>query len=360
MQISSEEEGTWQVTPPSFRFDITIEEDLIEEIGRIYGYDRLPTRHGSGAMVMVERPESTVSTRRLRARLVDRGYQEAINYSFIDPAAQSRFDPGQSPVKLANPLASDMAVMRTSLLPGLLESLKYNLNRQQERVLLFEQGVNYIKQDTEIKEKEVVAGIAYGSVLPEQWSSQARQMDFYDIKADIESLLSLAAPLENWRFEATDDGNVFHPGQSAQILGQNGQIGIVGALHPALCAENSLPEAVFAFEIDLNALKDAKLPSFEPVSRYPAVRRDLAIVVKEGVSAQEIVDCIREASGDWLTKLQLFDLYRGKGIDSGEKSLALGLILQDSSRTLTDTEVDGVVEQVLASLNNKFGATLRE
>lgn len=360
MQVSSEAEGIWQVTPPSFRFDISIEEDLIEEIGRIYGYDQLPTRHGMGAMVMSPRAEACISPRRLRSRLVDRGYQEVVNYSFIDPVQQARFDHGLAPVKLANPLASDMAVMRTSLLPGLVASLKYNLNRQQDRLLLFEQGVKYLQQDDDIKEEDIIAGIVCGAVLPEHWDSPARAMDFFDIKADVEALLMLALAAENWRFEALEANNVFHPGQSARIFNKNGSIGRIGALHPALCAENSLPEGIFAFELSLEALKEGNLPSFSPVSRYPAIRRDLAIVVKEGVSAQDIDDCIREASGEWLTKLQLFDLYRGKGIDSGEKSLALGLTLQASSRTLMDTEVDGVVEKVLASLNKNFNAKLRD
>jgi phenylalanyl-tRNA synthetase beta chain len=360
MQLSSEAEGVWQVRPPSFRFDISIEEDLIEEIGRIYGYDQLPTRHGMGAMMMSARAEACISPRRLRSRLVDRGYQEVINYSFIDPAQQERFDNALAPVKLSNPLASDMAVMRTSLLPGLVASLKYNLNRQQDRLLLFEQGIKYIQQDTDIKEEDTIAGIVYGTVLPEHWDSPARAMDFFDVKADVEALLALALATENWRFEALEASNVFHPGQSARIFSKNGEIGRIGALHPALCAENGLPEGIFAFELSLEALKTGKLPNFTPVSRHPAIRRDLAIVVKEGVSAQDIDDCIREASGEWLIKLQLFDLYKGKGIDSGEKSLALGLTLQASSRTLMDTEVDGVVEKVLASLNKNFNATLRD
>ena len=226
--------------------------------------------------------------------------------------------------------------------------------------MLFEQGVKYIKQDHEIIEENAVAGIACGTILPEQWGAETRALDFYDIKADVEALLSLAGSVDNWRFEPGEANNVLHPGQSARIMGEKGQIGVIGALHPALCAEKDLPEAVFVFEISESALNTGKLPVFSPVSRYPAIRRDLAIIVKEDISALDVIDCTREASGEWLKKLQLFDLYRGKGIDSGEKSLGLGLTLQASSRTLTDTDIEGVVERILAELTENFGATLRD
>jgi phenylalanyl-tRNA synthetase beta chain len=359
MQVASVAAGEWSVRPPSFRFDITIEEDLIEEVGRIHGYDRLPTRHGRGELVMAPRTEMYVPLRRLRSRLVDRGYQEAITYSFIDPALQERFANGQPVIRLANPIASDMAVMRTSLWPGLISALQFNRNRQQERVLLFESGIKYLLQDNDIKEKMFISGIACGPWLPEQWGSESRRLDYFDIKADVEALLVLAAPLGEWEFRPAENP-VLHPGQCADICRNGVVIGQTGALHPALAAEFDLPEGVFLFEMALDALQQATLPSFAEVSRYPAIRRDLAIVVKASITSQEVGNCVREAAGDWLTKLQLFDVYSGKGIDSGEKSLALGLTLQASSRTLTDMDVEGVVENVLTALQRNFDATLRE
>jgi phenylalanyl-tRNA synthetase beta chain len=359
MQISSTAEGEWSVVSPSFRFDITIEEDLIEEVGRIHGYDRLPTRHGQGELIMMPRTETRIPLHRLRHRLVDRGYQEAISYSFIDPELQERIGDGTTAVRLANPIASDMAVMRTSLWPGLITALQFNRNRQQERVLLFESGIKYLQQANDIKEEKTIAGIACGSWLPEQWGSETRRIDYYDVKADVEALLTLAAPSSTWEFHATENP-VLHPGQSAEIMRNGVVIGQIGALHPALAATLDLPEGVFLFELSLDAIQEAVLPAFSEVSRFPAIRRDLAIVVANTITSQEICDCVRDAAGDWLTKLQLFDVYSGKGIDSGEKSLALGLILQASSRTLTDTDVEGVVENVLTALQQNFDATLRE
>lgn len=352
-------EGEWQVTPPAFRFDISIEVDLIEEIGRIYGYDQLPTRHPQASLEISPRDESKVSLRRIRQRLVDRGYQEAVNYSFIAPAMQARFSPGVVGMTLANPLATDMAVMRTSLLPGLLESMKYNLNRQQSRVLLFECGVKYLKQATDINEERTIAGVATGSVLPEQWATEKRAFDYFDMKADIEDLLSMGGSLEAVSFEVAEN-TVFHPGQSAKISRNGVDIGWMGAIHPLLVREMGLSGAVFAFEMRLDALQAGELSGFSEVSRYPSIRRDIAIVVDESLAAEKICKTIRAAAGDKLHNLELFDVYSGKGIDSGRKSLALGLILQATSRTLTDTDVETVMNTVLTTLKTEFDAILRD
>lgn len=358
MQVEAGD-GQWQVTPPAFRFDISIEVDLIEEIGRIYGYDKLPTRHPRAGLEISPRDESKVSLRRIRQRLVDRGYQEAVNYSFIAPAMQARFSPGVVGMALANPLAADMAVMRTSLLPGLLESLKYNLNRQQSRVFLFECGVKYIMQDTDINEERTIAGVATGSVLPEQWASEKRAFDYFDMKADIENLLSMSGSLGAVSFEVAEN-TVFHPGQSAKISRNGVDIGWIGAIHPLLAREMGLPGAVFAFELALDVLQAGVLSGFSEVSRYPSIRRDIAIVVDEALAAEKVCKTIRAAAGDKLHNLELFDVYSGKGIDSGRKSLALGLILQATSRTLTDSDVETVMEAVLTTLKTEFGATLRD
>lgn len=349
----------WKVTAPSFRFDISLEEDLIEEIGRIYGYDQLPTRHPQSGLKIGSRDESKVSLRRIRKRLVNRGYQEAVNYSFIDPAVQARFSPGQTAMALANPLAADMAVMRTSLLPGLVESLKYNQNRQQARVLLFECGVKYLKQDNDIKEERTIAGIVSGSLLAEQWAAERRAFDYFDMKADVEDLLSMSGSLEAVSFEAGENP-VFHPGQSAKISRNGEDIGWVGAIHPLLAREMDLSGAVFAFEMKLDVLQAGELPGFSEISRYPSIRRDIAIIVDEAVAAENVCKTIRRVAGDKLQNLELFDVYSGKGIDSGRKSLALGLILQATSRTLTDTDVETVMEAVLTTLKTEFEAILRD
>jgi phenylalanyl-tRNA synthetase beta chain len=347
------------VTPPAFRFDIAIEVDLIEEIGRIYGYDQLPTRHPHAGLEIAPRDESQIPLRRIRQRLVDRGYQEAVNYSFIDPAVQARFSPDQVAMALANPLAADMAVMRTSLLPGLVESLKYNLNRQQARVLLFECGVNYIKQGNDIKEESVIAGVASGSVMAEQWGAEKRAFDYFDMKADVEDLLAMSGSLNDVSFEVAENP-VFHPGQSAKISRNGAEIGWIGALHPMLAREVGLSGVVFAFEMRLDALQAGELPRFSEVSRYPSIRRDIAIIVDETLAAEKVCKTIREAAGDKLQNLELFDVYSGKGIDSGRKSLALGLTLQTTSRTLTDVDVETVMDAVLTTLKTEFGATLRD
>ena len=349
----------WKVTAPSFRFDIGLEEDLIEEIGRIYGYDELPIRHPQARLKIGARDESKVSLRRIRQRLVNRGYQEAVNYSFIEPAVQARFSPGQTAMALANPLAADMAVMRTSLLPGLVESLKYNQNRQQSRVLLFECGVKYLKQDNDINEERTIAGIVSGGLLAEQWAAEKRAFDYFDMKADVEDLLSMSGSLEAVSFEAGENP-VFHPGQSAKISRNGEDIGWVGAIHPLLAREMDLSGAVFAFEMRLDALQAGELPGFSEVSRYPSIRRDIAIIVDEAVAAENVCKTIRRVAGDKLQNLELFDVYSGKGIDSGRKSLALGLILQATSRTLTDTDVETVMEAVLTTLKTEFDAILRD
>ncbi|WP_126455304.1 phenylalanine--tRNA ligase subunit beta [Sulfuriflexus mobilis] len=351
--------GDWQVTPPAFRFDVGIEVDLIEEIGRIYGYDQLPTRHPQAELEIAPRDETKLPLRRIRQRLVDRGYQEAVNYSFIDPAMQARFSPGQTAMALANPLAADMAVMRTSLLPGLVESLKYNLNRQQDRVLLFECGVNYIKQDNDINEKRTIAGVASGTALTEQWAVEGRGFDYFDMKADVEDLLAMSGGLGSVSFVAAENP-VYHPGQTAKISRHGEEIGVIGALHPLLVREMGLSGAVFAFEMSLDALQAGELPGFTEVSRYPSIRRDIAIIVNEAVAAENVCNTIRMAAGDKLHNLELFDVYSGKGIDSGRKSLALGLTLQATSRTLTDSDVEAVLEAVLSALKSEYDATLRD
>jgi len=349
----------WNVIPPAFRFDLAIEEDLIEEIARIYGYDNLPSTTPSVHLQMPARPEGQVRLDRMKQILVDLGYAEAITYSFVDPKLQQLLDPRQQAIALANPISADMGVMRTNLWPGLVQALQYNLNRQQNRLFLFECGLKFVKQDSEIKQEMVVAGALTGSRYPAQWGRQTEALDFFDIKGHVESLLDLTGLTEQFTFQH-ESHPVLHPGQSAAIYRQNRLAGWLGALHPSVDQALGLTQRVYVFEIEVAALSDGRVPKFAPLSRYPSIRRDIALVVDESISASEVLDCIRLCGSEYLTNIELFDVYVGEGIDSGRKSLALGLTLQDLSRTLKDTEIEQELNQILSVLNSKLGATLRE
>lgn len=359
MKVVEQPEG-WQVTPPSFRFDLTLEADLIEEVGRVYGYDALPTEAPQMALTVQLPPEARVAMGRVRSFLVDRGYQEAITYSFVDQDLQRLITPDDPGMALANPISADLAVMRTSLWSGLLRALQYNQNRQQGRVRLFEHGVKFVRRDGKLSEQGVVAGLVAGPALPEQWSSQTRPVDFYDLKGDLEGLLGLTGRAGDYMFEG-DRHPALHPGQCAAIKSSQGvPIGWLGKLHPSLEKELDFNGSVYLFEVSEEVFAEARKPQFQALSRYPSVRRDLAIVVDQGVSAQQVSDCVAAVSGEYLAKLQLFDVYCGEGIESGRKSLALGLTFQDHSRTLKDEDVEALVARILEQLNQQLHATLRE
>ena len=355
-----EQGKTWLVTPPSFRFDIPIEADLIEEIGRIFGYDELPTEAPKVPLEVTLPREAQVRMERVRSYLLDKGYQEAINYSFVDADLQAQVNPDELAVALANPISADMAVMRTSLWTGLLQALKYNQNRQQDRVRLFEQGVSFIKKGDEIMEERLISGVISGNLMPEQWGEKSRKVDFYDIKADVEGLLGLISGSEEYGFSA-ESHPALHPGQSALIKTSAGvPIGWLGKLHPGLEKSLGFNGSVYLFEVSEEVFANAVKPEFAELSKFPSVRRDLAIVADEAVSAQQLKDCITAASGEYLANLQLFDVYCGEGVESGRKSLALGLTFRDHSRTLKDEDVDTLVFSILEKLNDELDATLRE
>lgn len=358
----------WEVTPPAARFDIEIEEDLIEEMGRIYGYDNIPQTRPSSLIKMTPVKEALVGMGLVKQTLVDRGFYEAITYSFIDPSLQAKVDPESEAIALANPISADMGVMRTNLWAGLLDTLQYNLNRQQNRICLFECGLKFLRQDNEIKQKLVVAGVLNGDLYPEQWAVTNRKVDFFDTKGHVEALLGLTGKNLEFTFKV-DSHPALHPGQSAAIyFGKNEKnqqhVGWVGALHPELNKALDLPSSTFVFELNAELFEEGLIPAFKSVSKYPAIRRDLAIIVEQNISAQKVMDTIHascRASGtDILQDLELFDVYEGEGIDSGRKSLGLGLTLQHLSRTLTDTDVDSEIQNVISELNDKLGATLRD
>lgn len=349
----------WRVVPPSWRFDISREVDLIEEIARIHGYDQLPARRAAAPAAIPSRPESQVALRRLRSLLVDRGYQEAISYSFVSEELQQLLDPAQRALALANPISSDLGVMRTSLWPGLVRALQHNRNRQMQRVRLFETGLRFRGKVGALEQEPMIAGIAAGDAIEQHWTAGNRAIDFFDVKGDVEALLALAVEDRQVRFMAAEHP-ALHPGQSAQILFDGQAVGWVGGLHPAVLASLDLDGPVYVFELQQSVFASKAVPSFAPISRYPAIRRDLAIVVDEAVSAQALQDCIHATGIEALKAVRLFDVYRGKGVSEGCKSLAIGLILQDYSRTLTDDEVDAMVQQVISALSDQLGAELRE
>ncbi len=358
LEVSETPDG-WRGLPPMHRFDMEIEEDLIEEVARIFGYDNIPESPLNSDVIVPVVSESRVENDILRDRMISIGYQEVITYSFVDPGVQELLFPGVEAVVLSNPISSELSVMRVSLWPGLIQALQQNVTRQQDRVRIFEIGVKFALQDTENTEVNMVSGLVSGPLSDEQWGRKSVVADFFDIKSDVETILRLSGAFHEFRFESSTH-SALHPGQSARIL-RNGQpVGWVGALHPEAQAKLGLRHPAFMFELAVNATTAANMPVFSPISKFPRVRRDLAIVLPEGIAAEDIVSTARSVAGQLLVDCRLFDVYQGSGIDSGLKSVALGLILQESSRTLTDQEADQVVTAVGEALKNEFGAQIRD
>ena len=352
-------DGGWIVSPPSFRFDIEIEEDLIEEVARVYGYDKLPTTLPDSGSHMLASSERQVAMGRLQEILINRGYQEAITYSFIDPELQQLFSPGEPPIELSNPISADMAVMRTSLWPGLAQALVHNLNRQQNTVKFFESGLKFLAQGADIKQERFISGMVTGSLLPEQWGEKGRPADFFDLKGDVEALLATVADIGSFSFKSELHA-ALQPGQTAGIYDANDRkIGILGALHPTVESKLGIDQKVYVFEIELKCFENARIPHFEVLSKYPEIRRDIALVMDESITIDQLEKVVHEAASGLLTHFQLFDVYQGKGIDSGRKSVAFGLTFQDQSRTLEEADVEGAMAPILSAFENKLGATLR-
>jgi len=350
---------TWTVTSPSWRFDIAIEEDLVEEVARMHGFDRVPETHQMAAVVMPPIPETRIDEERAADLLVARGYHEAITYSFVDHAAQTLFSPAASGLRLSNPISTDLAEMRLTLWPGLVHALRENQRRQQSRVRLFEIGRTFVTTSGSLNEIPAIAGLAAGPAIPEQWSARSRAVDFFDVKGDLEALLDATGEPAAFRFTA-DAHPALHPGQTARVWRGEQPIGWLGRLHPELESRLELTYSAIVFELELEPLLAARVPRHEDVSRFPSVRRDLAVVVDEKSTVEGILDRVRASAGALLTDLVLFDVYRGGGIATGRKSLAIGLNLQDISRTLTDEDTDAVVARVIADLAGEYNATIRD
>ncbi len=348
----------WLVTGPSWRFDINIEADLVEEIGRIVGYDNIPGTREAAHVAMSACSETEVDANRLRDALVARGYFEAITYSFVSPELEQILHPGQSTLSLANPISSDMSEMRTRLLPGLVQALRHNLNRQQTRVRLFETGLCFIPQaDGELLQIPHLAALVTGPAEPENWNAERRPVDFFDIKGDLQSLMQLAEP-DAFDFRPSDEP-ILHPGQGADVFYRDRKVGFVGALHPVLLEQLDIDQPLFLFEIEQQALSRHPLPSFRELSRYPSIRRDLALLVDAETPVCDLLDSIAGLDDEKIRDAFVFDVYTGKELTESRKSVALGLILQDFSRTLTDQEVEESVAAVLRALEQKYNAVLR-
>ncbi|MBF8659579.1 phenylalanine--tRNA ligase subunit beta [Pseudomonas putida] len=351
--------GQWTVNVPSHRFDISLEVDLIEELARLYGYNNLPVRYPQARLAPQARPETRGELPNLRRLLVARGYQEAITYSFIDPKLFELFSPGVEPLLLANPISSDMAAMRASLWPGLVKALQHNLNRQQDRVRLFESGLRFVGQLGDLAQEPMIAGVVTGSRLPEGWANGRDNIDFFDVKADVEALLGYTGALGDFTFVAGKHP-ALHPGQTAEIQREGKTVGYLGALHPELAKALDLDRPVFVFELVLADVVEGRLPKFSELSKFPETRRDLALIAGRDVASQDVLDVIRDNAGEWLTDLRLFDVYQGKGIDPDRKSLAVGLTWQHPSRTLNDDEVNTTLHTILTSLEQRLNTTLRK
>ncbi|MFV8817163.1 phenylalanine--tRNA ligase subunit beta [Haliea sp. E17] len=351
-------DGGWRCSVPSWRFDMSIEADLLEELARVYGYNNLPVTAIKSALHIPAYQESQVGMPRLRAHLAARGYREAITYSFVEPRVQQLIDPGIEPVSLSNPISADMSVMRTSLLPGLLSALLRNTSRQQGRVRMFESGLRFLPGKDGLEQEPALAMLVYGPRHAESWTQKAEAVDFFDLKGDLESLFELARVSGEIQFSAAQR-DALHPGQTASVLRNGEVVGYIGALHPQVGKALDINGTVYVCEILLSAVLTAGIPAFSEVSKYPEVRRDLAIVVDKEVAAGNIVANVRASAGTYLRDLTLFDVYEGKGIDPKRKSLAIGLTFCDLSRTLSEEDVNLAVNQVIDSLEKNYNAELR-
>ncbi len=355
----------WEVTAPSFRFDIAIEADLIEEVSRIYGYNNLPVRTPKVNLSMAPVAEDQLPVNRIKDELVSLGYQETITYSFVDPKLQATLDPQQQPIALANPISAEMGVMRTTLWSGLIKALIYNSNRQQNRIRLFETGLRFLQVPDQpslslanITQEAMLAGVVCGPRFPENWAQKSEAIDFYDVKADVEALIGLTGLADEFSFKAAECA-ALHPGQCAGIYRQGQLVGYVGLLDPRVQQTLDLDQAVYLFELKLALLTPKRLPNAAPLSRFPEVRRDIAIIVDSSVNAAEINTCVMQAADETFRNLKLFDVYQGKGIDPNRKSIALGLTFQHVSRTLTDEEISVSVDQIVTALESQLAASLR-
>jgi len=360
MQVVDGGARGWLAVPPPWRSDISITADLCEEIARVHGYGRIPEHVPQVSMQFHIAENLSSHVERISTVLVNRGYQEAITYSFVDNKLQELITPDAVCLKLANPISADLSVMRTSLWPGLLQTLQYNVKRQQERVRLFEAGLVFLSLEGDILQSPMLGGVICGNPYEKQWDKKDILSDYFDIKGDVEAILQAGGvELQDVHFKPVRH-HALHPGLSAEIFFENQAIGLVGALHPALQLALELPRQSYLFELQVNRTSRQLATRYKKISKYPVVKRDLAVVVSVDIAVEKVVQCIKDTVPDVLINLELFDVYQGEGIDLGKKSLALGLTFQRSSSSLTDEEVEVGMGKILSRLQNELGGTLRE
>ena len=361
LQVTSTVSG-WQVSTPSWRFDLAIAEDLIEEVARVYGYNQIPNESPCARLTMRRFAEAEIPLHLLRQLLVDRGYLEAITYSFVDPKVQQLLYPQVDALMLPNPISADMSAMRLSTWAGLLQTVVANQNRQQLQLRLFESGLKFVPDaaaENGVRQIPVIGGVLVGSVGQGQWNLTERPYDFYDAKGDVEALLATTSAADRFEFIPAEH-SALHPGQTAEIISNSQHVGWVGALHPEAERKLGIKGKCYLFELELDGLGERAIVQSQELSRYQANRRDLAVVVKSDVRFADILATIKKVGGNQLVGLKLFDVYSGQGVAEGYKSLAIALTLQDSARTLEDKDIQQVVDQVVVALKNEFNATLRD
>ncbi|HFQ4953692.1 TPA: phenylalanine--tRNA ligase subunit beta [Vibrio vulnificus] len=361
MTVETTAEG-WVAVAPTWRFDIAIEQDLVEEVGRIYGYDNIPNQNPAAALKMHDHQEANIPLKRVRDLLVDRGYHEAITYSFVEPEQQKLVVPGVDALILPNPISAEMSAMRLGLIQGLLNTVVHNQKRQQPRVRLFEYGLRFIPCETAengMRQEPMLAGVIAGTRSEEHWNIDTNTVDFFDLKGDVEAILELSANDKAYSFVAAKHP-ALHPGQSSAIVVDGKEIGVIGTIHPELERKFGLNGRTIVFEIEWSAINRKVIPEAVALSKFPANRRDIAVVVDEAVASGDIVNACLEVGGEFLKAAKLFDVYVGKGVEEGKKSLAIALTLQSNERTLEDADIAGAVDAIVAHVSEKFGASLRD
>ncbi|MGQ8365795.1 phenylalanine--tRNA ligase subunit beta [Glaciecola sp. 1036] len=361
--LSCEFDGeSWTATAPNYRFDIAIEEDLVEEVARVYGYNNIPNQAPLSHLNMLDTPETSVNLSQLKQVLLNTGFQEAITYSFVDPKIQKALLPEVDGLHLPHPISSDMSVMRMTVVQGLLQALSYNQNRQQANIKLFETGLVFIPDETQpsgVEQFPVIAGVMTGNLTGEHWTIASRAVDFYDVKAAVEALFDVSDANESVDYQVSER-SALHPGQSADIYVDGKCVGFVGAIHPRLEKTLGLNGRTFVFEVAQSALNVRKLPWATKVSKFPMNRRDLAFTIDESLEIGKLLKSIKKIGISEIVDINLFDIYQGKGIEDGKKSIAISLWLQSSERTLEDEEIQLAVDKVVTHLQGHFGATLRD
>ncbi|MDE1221485.1 phenylalanine--tRNA ligase subunit beta [Vibrio aestuarianus] len=361
LMVEVTDEG-WSATAPTWRFDIAIEQDLVEEVGRIYGYNNIPNQAPIAALSMNDHKEANLPLKRVRNLLVDRGYHEAITYSFVEPEQQKLVVPGIEPLVLPNPISADMSAMRLGLIQGLLNTVVHNQKRQQPRVRLFEYGLRFIPEATAengMRQEPMLAGVISGTRGEEHWNMETATVDFFDLKGDLEAILELTANGKAYSFTAVKHP-ALHPGQSAAVILDGEVIGVIGTVHPELERKFGLNGRTVVFEIEWSAIDSRVIPEAVSLSKFPSNRRDIALVVDDSVASGDIVNACRAAGGELLKDAKLFDVYVGKGVEEGKKSLAIALSLQSLERTLEEADIVSAVDAIVSAVGEQYGAALRD